>query len=624
MMRLLIFFLFLKAFHAKECYVEPCTRDILFSLDNSINMDSTTNVAEEINFVEKLTANWTLHQNKVRTALFGYLFVNNYQYSSYIDDRTDFQSKLDKLRSQSQGYGLWEGGLSESLDAIYKYYVKGTRAPPRTGVQKRIVVFTSETDPTEFQNSIAPANKITSSGFELSFVSMKAPVSSFAKLTVHKVVQISFKTLKNPPPSSYNTLMNELICFNEDGYTTPAPQTCTTVKASPTTAKPRVTSVATNVPVTDPNIPATRKPKPTKKPVETEAEYMNCSCDPTNLYVNVAFCIDNSAGMQADFTSVQANIHTIVSPMNFDQTDQQSVRVALLTFSDTVQLEIPFDSYNDSYAFIDKMWSLKANDVTDADIAECLRKASEQFEKTNRPTAKNAIVIYSSSYQSGGFDDPKVLANSIKESGIELITIAVVTRNTGDESLQLSQIASPRMNFTTEEFDEVEDVTDALCQVNCFCPNNWIQLTIDNRRFGECYILDTIASNWNTAQRVCSALDNREGFLVFINSNEKRKVVDKAAEKYYERMGLDDILPYHIGLRNMSGIWEWTHVAITDIQYVAWDNMYPKVNAGDCVVAVPNNQTFETIWRNANCNTFDAHSMCMTTTCDTQTYCSFG
>ena len=73
--------------------------------------------------------------------------------------------------------------------------------------------------------------------------------------------------------------------------------------------------------------------------------------------------------------------------------------------------------------------------------------------------------------------------------------------------------------------------------VNCFCPTNWEQLTITDRKFGECYFLNGIDTNWEIGNTECTRLSpHREGRLALINSDVKSATVQAIAVRRWKEL----------------------------------------------------------------------------------------
>ncbi|KIH54592.1 hypothetical protein ANCDUO_15261 [Ancylostoma duodenale] len=79
----------------------------------------------------------------------------------------------------------------------------------------------------------------------------------------------------------------------------------------------------------------------------------------------------------------------------------------------------------------------------------------------------------------GGMNDPTSIADQLKISGTQIITLAFIGTGQSDVVLNLGNIASPRMNFTTlRQRDLTGKILDGLCQgeISTPLPNHHMQL----------------------------------------------------------------------------------------------------------------------------------------------------
>ncbi|CAB3402684.1 unnamed protein product [Caenorhabditis bovis] len=482
-----------------ECYVTPCTRDVIIMVDGSLSMKNTDYINQEISFVNKLIDGWTLANDKVRVAVVGAYFANEFQSSPYLTTRKDALNRLERYRVSATQYGLYDGTFSTCVSFLESVYM-GQKAlyGPRENIQKRIIIFTAHNDPVDVASTKDSLQRFADNGFAVTIVGIGSlqPVYSLTKY--HRFVNLSLANMASGNQAIINDIIDNGVCFLSPGFTTPKPEICTTS----TTQKPTTTTSAKRD-------GTTRKPVRPTHPPQIVGDYQNCSCHLDTLYLDIVFVVDNSKAMtDMGLVLVKAEIATIVGQMNIDPSTKQHSEIGLITYN--AEAEIVFepthftdvDDFNEAL-YEDPRLEHVSNNV-EVNLVVGLEKAADMLGNMRRGVHK-AVIIYASAYKDDG--DATHIADQIKESGYDIITIAYVEP---DESIlveKIGELASPRMNLTSYRDDLlVDEIEDALCQVNCYCPNQWTQLIIDGRRFSECFFEVQIDANWISSRYACEAL----------------------------------------------------------------------------------------------------------------------
>ncbi|KHJ82753.1 lectin C-type domain protein [Oesophagostomum dentatum] len=211
------------------------------------------------------------------------------------------------------------------------------------------------------------------------------------------------------------------------------------------------------------------------------------------------------------------------------------------------------------------------------------------------------------------------MARLVKTSDIGIITIATSGRSDAQDLLR--KIASPQMYFKfSRKEDFVNSILDGLCQVNCYCPPNWKQLVVDNRKYGECYFYTLIDTNWKISSKECQKIRSNS-HLVHVNTKEKEDLLKTFAQVKNSYLENSPSINYHIGLQydDNSGKYKWEGTS-EEVSYSKWDTGYPNLSLGKCVKAEVD-ENMNVLWRNVQCSGAGARAMCQSMACDTDNYC---
>ncbi|EFP09129.1 CRE-CLEC-160 protein [Caenorhabditis remanei] len=608
-----------------ECYVTPCTRDIIIVVDGSSSMQTSTYVSQEINMITKLTYSWTLDESKVRLALVGAYFGNEFNGLDYFTDGSLVEKRLQSFRLAAMQYGLFNGDFNTTVRFLDERYV-GQRANfgPRINVQKRIVIFTSHSGVDDIASTKDTLQRFGQLGYAVTLVGIGVSESVYKSTYYHKFVSVQLFELGVVAQSIIDSITEDGICFLDQGWTTPKPEICTTsttTTRAPTTTTKKTASVK---PATTP------KPVPPTQPPFPVGDYQDCSCTTQSLYIDIVFVIDVSEGMGlGGLMMVKAEINTLVGQMSLDPNIQKHVQVGLIKYSNEAEIVFKPSDYDDEDEFTEDLWSdPRLQDVDKVDEVNLhlgLQKAAKMIGSMRRGVRK-VVVVYAASYNDEGNDDARQIAANIRESGYEIITVAFVEPESSNLVMKIGEIASPRMNFTSFRDDLlVEEMEDAFCQVNCYCPNGWKQLVLENRKYGECFFPTKIDASWTATKFECPILSKDHtgnGHLVYVNSALKNQFLNDFYMNHWdpenqEKPNYD--IGYYYDKTTKKFIWV---NGVTNNPYSNWAEGYPDITKGECVMAKRVDGTQEDFrWVSVNCQTDYGRGLCQEAACDSDFYC---
>ncbi|CAI2347910.1 unnamed protein product [Caenorhabditis sp. 36 PRJEB53466] len=616
-----------------ECYVTPCTRDIILVVDGSSSMQTSTYVSQEINMITKLTYSWTLDDSKVRLALVGAYFGNEFNGMDYFTDSSTVEKRLQSFRIAAMQYGLFNGDFNTTIRFLDERYV-GPRANfnPRDNIQKRIVLFTSHNGVADVASTKNKLQEFAQLGYETTIVGIGVEESVYKNTYYHKFVAVQLFELGVVAQSIIDTITDEGICFLDNGWTTPKAEVCTTTTTTTrapttTTTKGSVVSGGTT------KKPTTQKPVPPTQPPFPVGDYQNCSCTTQSLYIDIVFVVDTSAGMgSGGLMMVKAEINTLVGQMSLSAEYEKHVQVGLIKYSNVAQTVFNPSDYDDEDQFSEDLWTDPRLDDVDENEDEVnlhagLREAANMLA-TMRKGVRKVVVVYAASYDDEGKDDARTIASNIKASGHTIITVAFVEPESSSLVMQIGEIASKRMNFTSFK-DEllVEQLEDAFCQVNCYCPNGWEQLVLEERKYGECFFPTKLDASWTATKYECPLLSKDHtgnGHLVYVNSALKNTFIND----FYMNPDIWDpenleTPNYDIGYyyEKTSQKYVWVN-GVTNNPYTNWAEGHPNVTKGECVAARQINGTITDFrWFSINCATESGRGLCQEAACDSDFYC---
>ncbi|EPB79812.1 hypothetical protein ANCCEY_01023 [Ancylostoma ceylanicum] len=174
-------------------------------------------------------------------------------------------------------------------------------------------------------------------------------------------------------------------------------------------------------------------------------DFLNCSCTEQNLWIF-------------------ANMITLVSDFTFDRNENRHVRIGIVAVANKVLFsEYNIVKYSEFEEALDKIEPTNDKRIN---LLSAFIESQRIIGHIDRKNVPDVIVVYSSSFEEGGVNDPTAVASQLKISGTQIITVAFVGTGQSKVVLNLGKIASPRMNFTTfQQRDLVGKILDGFCQV---------------------------------------------------------------------------------------------------------------------------------------------------------------
>ncbi|KAF1771446.1 hypothetical protein GCK72_003272 [Caenorhabditis remanei] len=337
-----------------------------------------------------------------------------------------------------------------------------------------------------------------------------------------------------------------------------------------------------------------------------------CGSDLSNLWLDVIAVVDNSRGMTvAGLDNVAANIASAFSSgtrIGSDANKPRTTRLGLVTYNSAATQKADLNQYQSIGDVFFGIFDALSNIVntnesylaTGLELAE--RMLIDQSVNSTRAHYQKVVIVYASEYAGNGELDPLPIAERLKLSGVNIITVAY-----GDAyglMKSLSHIASP---------------------ANCFCPNGWVQYRSDysdlaSSRYGVCIQGVALSAKWLAAKMSCSNRW-RNSSLAAEFSQDKHDFIFNLAQN---TQGFSPPYKYHIGLNYVSGSWVWTQP--TGLQQVPlqqplmWLSGNPQQSSTQS--GVMNMQSGQgTGWISIAKMAGSANYVCETYSCDTDNYC---
>ncbi|CAI5441366.1 unnamed protein product [Caenorhabditis angaria] len=377
----------------------------------------------------------------------------------------------------------------------------------------------------------------------------------------------------------------------------------------------------------------------TRSQTASPSAYVDRECGQNlqTLWLDVVVVVDNSAGMtNTGLTQVASNIATVFlngTQIGSNYTDPRSTRVSLVTYNSDAAITADLNTYQSIDDLMGGAFGAlgAASPNTESTLQRGIAAAEQVLNNGRqgvRTNYKQAVIIYASEYSGTGEKDPKPAADRLKESGVQIITVAF--NQDGNQALlaKLSEIASPGYNFTSLDTNIVGEIQGALLQINCFCPDLWVQYKADFNdraayKYGVCVRSAGLQSAWTPAKFACQNFA-KTGFLVSEFSQQKHDFVFALVQN---DPTVTAPFMYHIGLSKINGVWSWQQPAgqsVLPLQgYSKWNPGYATSVSSD--TAVLNSQTGTNLdagWQNISPYTVSKNYVCESNSCDTDNYCA--
>ncbi|CAI5453579.1 unnamed protein product [Caenorhabditis angaria] len=343
-------------------------------------------------------------------------------------------------------------------------------------------------------------------------------------------------------------------------------------------------------------------------------EDRECGADLSHLWLDIVLVVDNSANMTFSELMIIGNTIKDVfmngTKVGTQYSDPRSTRVGIVTYNLNATVAADLNTYQSTGDFIVGLFgALVTTTVTESYLKQGLLTARDTLYAGRQEVRQNyqqVIIVFTSQYGGSGEQDPKPVADRLKASGIQIITVFVDYDNNNDLRDKLSQIANPGYNFSTFDTNLVGELEGALLLMNCFCPNYWTQYTVPSNngglyKYGVCVRSSGIQASWNAAKFACHNYA-KTGFLVSEFSQQKHDFVFNLVQK--DTFNTPPYM-YHIGLSRINGVWSWQQVngqQVLPLQNETfWNPGYPTSLSSDSgVMNIQAGAELNVGWQNIN------------------------
>ncbi|KAK6745263.1 hypothetical protein RB195_011779 [Necator americanus] len=366
----------------------------------------------------------------------------------------------------------------------------------------------------------------------------------------------------------------------------------------------------------------------------TPMEYQ-CDGKASNIWTDVLFLIDSSDQItKAGFRQVVAFITAATRHLTVGQ-DERQTRVGFITYGEKAELIYDLDHWRSTEELADLGRKIPYVKSSGTNIAAAIALANKVFNSpTHRPNVPKVMVVVATGLKKGS-QNPIPVATAFKDFGGIIITIEY-TQYDNIEVPILKKIASEGYNIRSHEEDfSVRTLTNLLVQANCFCPEHYMPLRVNNPEFG-CFLTAKMPSMWEDAAEMCGA--EHEGKLVKIENEEKAAFVMKLITQEKGAW---------IGLKYDGSSFVWTDgTKLGHDDFNLWPNDVKGLKGPHCVFMFRNHNSKKIIapipgclirgetgnynicstfpryyWRAGNCDE-DMKYVCEVKPCSASNYCS--
>uniref|UniRef100_A0A1I7UTE8 VWFA domain-containing protein n=1 Tax=Caenorhabditis tropicalis TaxID=1561998 RepID=A0A1I7UTE8_9PELO len=355
----------------------------------------------------------------------------------------------------------------------------------------------------------------------------------------------------------------------------------------------------------------------------------------TNLWLDVVAVVDNSKGMTLDMLSgvaaVLASTFNVDTSIGIDLDNPRTTRLGLVTYNENATINADLNTYQSMYDVVsgifDSLSALSSSRLSY--LSNGLQTAADLLKNqsfgTLRDHYKKVVIVYAASYNGTGKLDPLPVAQTLKDDGVIIITVASVEHVRQELLNELAPIASPGFNFSivTEGGNSTGIVQGALMQANCYCPNASVQyresfVDKSSTPYGSCLHPINDSTSWKASQLSCR---NHKAYLATEFTQHKHNFI---VESVTSTTGFHPPLSYHIGLNQVLGKWVWDQPQglpqIPLQSYSDWNPMFPIQSSS--MNGVENFQNGQmTGWQNIDQLKVSTNYICESYACDTDNYC---
>ncbi|KAH7695840.1 von Willebrand factor [Aphelenchoides avenae] len=327
---------------------------------------------------------------------------------------------------------------------------------------------------------------------------------------------------------------------------------------------------------------------------------------------------------EAGLKKVASTLGDVFAKIPVAQGFIHTTRAGLISYASNATVIGDLRNYYNLHDFMADLTSIKPSKEAEANILDALKNADVVRKSvTQNETRKIVIVIVASAYDRTY--DPSSIASQLKDTGVKILTLALVSKDEGEEVQKISDLASPgfSFNFKGDQSTLPGEIQQAFCRANCFCPIYWVQVTDDfhkpTAQYAECVQFSSVSLNWFAALMVCRDLVNGKAFLASERSDAKHKF-----HADYIRSIKGKVQRYFIGLSwddaSQQYFWDERNIPLNaSVVYWASGNGSPQMLEDDAVLVAP--LGLETYWYDVSQLGKICAYMCQVDACDTDNYC---
>ncbi|CAJ0928718.1 unnamed protein product, partial [Mesorhabditis belari] len=339
-----------------------------------------------------------------------------------------------------------------------------------------------------------------------------------------------------------------------------------------------------------------------------------CDCDIAHSWNDVMILADSSSVMGVDrYHELEAFIQSAFTKATIGS-EKTKTRVGVITYSENATLVAPLDAFNTTLDFVYKQWPYLGGSGTN--VLGALDMALDEFQNKGRSTSRKVIILGASAYREGDYDSPLTQAQTFQRNFGVIIVIADGDIH-GQGIAVLSQLATPGLliNATTGLFPDFHDLTQMLCNANCFCPGQlqnqksaYFQVTRDGESWPSrgCYWDSSLTSIQALVSNTCSKLSAGAGVPAMPDTIGKQRGLLAGAPVNLTKPS------FYLGLtKNTNGEWVWDDQK----SYNGGDIL----GSGDCAV-LQQGTGFNSVIKAADCRDGNFYA-CQTQPCSTTNFC---
>jgi hypothetical protein len=316
-------------------------------------------------------------------------------------------------------------------------------------------------------------------------------------------------------------------------------------------------------------------------PPSTDTTGTSCGTDASLAWLDVVYVIDVSSGMPSIQDIISA-IASIMKSVTVGQIGDHSTRVGIVTFLSTTVTTVT--ELSDTTNFVDLvniLGSIKANaDDFGGNIAGGLKQAYRLI-RAQRSYRKPVIVLAAATYDPDGVQNINNTVAQIKQDGIELVIINYAAVD-GILTQTLQSLASDGFYYVSNRTDLISAVSNGFTQINCFCTDKTLQLSIYNTtlstytRYADCFRAVSAPSYPSIAE----IIDCPPGWLIHLTDTRQ---LDFITDNYFiTNKTLNGVKKFNTGLHKNThdNNWYWWGFNGTEIPAPAPSGAQPSDTFG--------------------------------------------